>query len=229
MEFKVIYEDNHLIAVNKPSGVLSQGDNTGDLPIAEYVKTYIKKKYKKPGDVFLGVIHRLDRPVSGVTIFARTSKALSRMNEIFRKREIQKTYLAISHRMTPDGEAIITHYLSKDQKRNTATAYDKPKGSAKESSLEYRMLSRVDNAYLYEIKPQHGRPHQIRVQMSKIGCPLIGDLRYGSTKKTTNQSIGLHCFALEFIHPVKKTKIIIKTKPPKMPLWTQFDLRGLNI
>ena len=222
-KLKVLYEDNHLIAVYKPGGWLVQGDSTGDTPLSDYVKQYIKTKYKKSGDVFLGVIHRLDRPVSGLVIFARTSKALSRMNEMFREHNVQKTYFAICGERPKEIEGRLTHYLVKDKEKNRARAFaSKRTKDAKKSDLDYKLLASIANHHLLEVKPLTGRPHQIRVQLSKINCSIRGDLKYGSMHRNRGGFIHLHSYKLEFIHPVKKKPVMITCYPPKEQLWDKF-------
>ena len=222
-KLKVLYEDNHLIAVHKPAGWLVQADETKDTPLSEFVKQYIKIRYNKPGDVFLGVVHRLDRPVSGLVIFARTSKALSRMNQLFRERAIQKTYLAIVEERPKELEGHLTHYLIKDRQKNKAKAFvSKRTKEAKKADLDYRLLASIANHHLLEIKPLTGRPHQIRVQLSKMGCTIRGDLKYGAHQKNRNGSIHLHSHQLSFIHPVKKVPVEITAFPPKEQLWDKF-------
>ena len=202
---QVVYEDNHLIAVNKRAGQLVQTDNEAkESSLEEEIKTYIRKKYNKPGEAFLGVIHRLDRPVSGLCVFARTSKALERMNRLFSSREVQKTYYALVHGQPEKVEDTLVHYLTKDTSRNISHAYTRPRKEAVRAELNYRQLRRSDGFTLLEVKPLTGRPHQIRVQLSKIGCPIVGDLKYGSDTPNRDKSICLHAASLEFIHPVKK-------------------------
>ena len=221
--FKVLYEDNHLIAVFKPGGWLVQGDATGDKPLSDFVKEYIKVKYKKSGDVFLGVIHRLDRPVSGLVIFARTSKALSRMNELFREHKVKKTYFAIVENRPKEIEGRLTHYLVKDKEKNRARAFaSKRTKDAKKSDLDYKLLASIASHHLLEVKPLTGRPHQIRVQLSKINTSIRGDLKYGSLNRNRGGFIHLHSHKLEFIHPVKKEPIEIRCYPPKEQLWDKF-------
>jgi 23S rRNA pseudouridine1911/1915/1917 synthase len=223
--FKVLYEDNLLLAVNKPIGWLVQGDETGDKPLSEFAKDYIKERYNKPGAVFLGVPHRLDRPVSGVVVFARTSKALERMNSLFREREIEKTYLAITEEKPDPLEGHLTHYIFKDRTRNLAKALDMPSNrhkEAKKSDLDYRLLGSIGSHNLIEVKPLTGRPHQIRVQLSKIGCPIRGDIKYGFEQPNRDGSIHLHCLALSFVHPVKKEPVTIVADPPKEQIWDLF-------
>jgi 23S rRNA pseudouridine1911/1915/1917 synthase len=225
MNFQVIYEDNHLIAVNKPGGILVQGDITGDTPLLEMVKEYIKVRYQKPGDVFLGTIHRLDRPVSGVVIFARTSKALTRMNQIFLEREIQKTYYAITDVRPDPLTDTITDYLKKDNEKNIVKRYPNPSkrpSDAKISVLDYELIGEFGDNHLLKVNPHTGRPHQIRVQLSGINCPIRGDLKYGSTKTNRNGIIYLHCYKLSFIHPVKKEEVEIIAELPKDNIWNLF-------
>lgn len=222
---KIIYEDNHLIAVNKPAGWLVQGDETGDLPLSEWVKKYIKLRYKKPGAVYLGVIHRLDRPVSGAVVFARTSKALTRMNKLFQDRAVKKTYLAMT-RVRPEPLAgHLTHYILKDRDRNVAKAYDKVGNrtkAAKKSDLDYEMISEIDGHHLLKVNPLTGRPHQIRVQLASMGCSIKGDLKYGFKHPNHDGSICLHCLELSFIHPVKKEPVLIQAELPDSTSWIPF-------
>lgn len=224
---QIIHEDNHLIAVNKPPRWLVQGDETGDTPISEYVKQYIKLRYKKPGDVFLGTIHRLDRPVSGVVVFARTSKALTRMNKLFQERKVEKTYWAVVAERPKPISGTLTDYILKDSEKNKAKAYDKIGNrtkKAKKSELSYKLIKEIGNLHLLEIDPKTGRPHQIRVQLSKIGCPIWGDLKYGFRKANQDGSIHLHCRQLAFIHPVKKEPVIIEANPPNTQLWNTLEV-----
>lgn len=223
-KIRVLYEDNHLIAVFKPAGWLVQGDETNDVPLSEYVKKYIKVRYNKEGDVFLGVIHRLDRPVSGVVLFARTSKALTRMNEIFRERAAQKTYLAIVGNRPAELEGHLTHYLTKDPIKNKAKAFASQRSKdAKKSELTYRLVASIANHHLLEVKPLTGRPHQIRVQLAKINCSIRGDIKYGYPTRNRDHSIHLHSYKLAFIHPVKKEPVEIICSPPKEQLWDTFS------
>ncbi|MCB0519509.1 MAG: RNA pseudouridine synthase [Lewinellaceae bacterium] len=222
---EILYEDNHLIAINKPAGTLVQGDETGDRPLAEDVKAYIKEKYGKPGDVFLGVIHRLDRPVSGATIFARTSKALERMNKIFAEREVEKTYWAIVNKRPEPLEAHLTHYILKDSSRNVIKVFDQLSSRAKQAKkaeLDYRLIGEIGEHFLLEVSLQTGRPHQIRGQLAKIGCPIRGDLKYGFPKPNKDASIHLHCRRLSFVHPVSKEKVSILAKAPNDQIWNLF-------
>lgn len=225
---QVIYEDNHLIAVNKPAGVLVQGDSTEDVPLSDYVKDYIKVRYNKPGDVFLGVIHRLDRPVSGVVVFARTSKALGRMNRLFQERDIKKTYLAITAERPEPITGRLTHYIAKDRQRNIAKTFDQPSrrseaAGAKLSELDYEMIGEIGNYILLRVFPQTGRPHQIRVQLASIGCPILGDVKYGFSRPNEDASIHLHCRELSFVHPVKKESVRITAALPNDPVWDLFE------
>ena len=211
---EVLYEDNHIIAVNKKSGDIVQGDKTGDKTLGEKVEQYIIKKYNKPGKAFVGVIHRLDRPVSGVVLFAKTSKGLSRMNELFKQNKIQKTYWALTENTPKSKEGKLIHYLVKNPKNNKTTAFKDEKANSKKAELSYKMLSEQPFS-LIEIYPKTGRPHQIRVQIASLGCPIIGDLKYGASKPNEDQSICLHARYLDFIHPVKKEPIHIEAPLPK--------------
>lgn len=209
----ILFEDNHLLIINKPNNWLVQGDKTGDRTLTDWARVYIKRKYDKPGDVFLHPTHRLDRPVSGVLIFARTSKALERMNKMFRENEIQKIYLAIVKGKLTETEDTLIHYIEKDEKKNTVRAFSRAKTNAKYAELSYDVLAIGDSHSLVRVRPKTGRPHQIRVQFSKIGNPIKGDLRYGYPKANSDKSISLHAFAIIFNHPVKKEPIKIKCKP----------------
>ncbi|GJM34128.1 MAG: RNA pseudouridine synthase [Saprospiraceae bacterium] len=224
---QVLFEDNHLIAINKPAGWLVQGDATGDAPISDWVKGYIKQRYKKPGDVFLGVIHRLDRPVSGVVVFARTSKALTRMNQLFKDREVEKKYWAITGERPNPIEGSLTHFLLKDKTKNKAKALDRisnRSAEAKESTLNYKVIGVIGDHHLVEVHPITGRPHQIRVQLAKMGWAIRGDLKYGFHKANPDGSIFLHCRSLSFIHPVKKEPVTIVADPPDLQNWKMFDV-----
>lgn len=213
MDFEIIYEDNHLLAVNKPSGLLVQGDHTGDKALVDYGKEYLKEKYQKPGEVFLGVVHRLDRPVSGVVVLARTSKALSRMNQLFREQKVKKVYQALTdHKPNPTSGELI-HWLVKDPKKNKATAYAHQVPESKQAILNYKLLGK-GKPYRLEVYPSTGRPHQIRVQLASIGCLIIGDLKYGYPKPNRDQSISLHAKSLTFVHPVKKEPLVLEAIPP---------------
>ena len=218
----VLYEDNHLIAVKKEPGSIVQSDKTGDETLAEEVKAYIKRKYKKPGDVFLGIVHRLDRPVGGVIVFARTSKALTRMNELFREKKISKTYWAIVEEKPPREDGQLVNWLKKNQEKNRSRAYDIEVKDSKKAELTYRLMGRSKHYYYIEVHPKTGRHHQIRVQLAHLGCKIKGDVKYGA--KRTNKDGSIHLFArsLSFIHPVKKEKLIIRSNPPMDPLWNEM-------
>jgi 23S rRNA pseudouridine1911/1915/1917 synthase len=219
----VLYEDNHLLAINKKTGVLVQGDETGDEPLVEIAKQYIKEKYGKPGEVFLGVVHRLDRPVSGVVVFARTSKALSRMNDLFRSRETEKIYWAITDQKPAVTEATLIHWLKKDEKKNRTTVFKKETPEALRSELHYKLIASKNGRYLLEVHPITGRSHQIRVQLATAGCPILGDLKYGASGVTGDGSIALHARSLSFIHPVQKQNTFISAPTPDTDWWNEFD------
>ena len=220
---RVLYEDNHLIVVNKISGEIVQGDKTGDAPMSDFVKLYIKEKHDKPGDVFLGTVHRIDRPVSGLVIFARTSKALERMNKLFREKNIQKTYWAVVKNTPEKEQDTLISYLWKNEKQNKSYSTKVPKAGALLSELEYCIRSSSDNYSLLEVKPKTGRHHQIRVQLAAIGCPIKGDLKYGFNRSNENGSIHLHARAIEFEHPTTHELINIIAPPPADPLWDYFS------
>jgi 23S rRNA pseudouridine1911/1915/1917 synthase len=220
--FSVIFEDNHLLVVNKSPGVLVQGDATGDVPLVDLCKQYIKEKYTKPGAVFLGVVHRLDRPVSGIVVLARTSKALKRMNALFKNRETKKIYWAIVKHKPPKAEGILKHWLIKDDKKNKATAYEKETHGSQYAELRYCVKAQQEGHWLLEVNPVTGRPHQIRVQLASMGCPIRGDLKYGDKEAMTDGSICLHAKQLSFIHPIKKEAVIFEAPLPPMGLWKYF-------
>jgi 23S rRNA pseudouridine1911/1915/1917 synthase len=220
---EVLYEDNHLIAVYKKASDLAQGDRTGDESLDIEIKKYLAKKYNKPGDVYLGLVHRLDRPVSGVTLFARTSKALERLNEIFRTRQVKKTYLAIVKERPPDDEAVLTHFLKKNEAQNKTYVYDDEVKGSKEASLSYKLAGRSERFFLLEIELHSGRHHQIRAQLAKIGCPIKGDLKYGYPRSNEDGSVSLLARRLEFVHPVKKEKITITAHFPEGDVWKLFS------
>ncbi len=222
---QIIYEDNHLIAVNKPAGWLVQGDETGDVPISEFVKEYIKKRYNKPGDVYLGIIHRLDRPVSGIVLFARTSKALVRMNKLFQDRMVDKQYVAVVEHRPQELEGTLVNYLSKDKDRNVTKAYTSQKyKSAKRSELHYKYLGGLADHHLLQVSPTTGRSHQIRVQLAKMGSVIKGDKKYGAAHFNTDRgTIHLHAYQLSFMHPVKKEQVIIEADlPEKDQVWQMY-------
>lgn len=222
MKVEILYEDNHIIAVNKPSGALAQGDKTGDLPLVEYVKEYVKKKYNKPGDVFMGIPHRLDRPTSGILLFARTSKALARLNAMFQKKEIQKTYWAVVKNTPPQMEDTLIHYLQKNQQKNKSFAKTKPFDKTLKCELTYKVIGKSKTYKLLEVLPKTGRHHQIRVQLSTIGCPIKGDVKYGFKRPNEDKSIHLHARKIDFIHPVKKEAISITAPVPDDVVWQAF-------
>ena len=223
---QVVYEDNHIIIVNKESGEIVQGDKTGDRPLSEIVKDYIKEKYQKPGAVFLGVVHRLDRPVSGLVVFARTSKALTRLNKMFAEKDnIKKTYWAIVERekgivKSESGE--LTHWLVRNEQQNKSYAYDHEVPRSKKAQLRYRVLTQGDNYDLVEVELLTGRHHQIRCQLSTIGCPIKGDLKYGARRSNPDGSISLQSHRIEFIHPVSKETICIEAPIPNDSLWEKL-------
>lgn len=210
----VLYEDNHIIAVNKTNSEIVQGDKTGDEPLSETLKKYLKEKYNKPGEVFLGVTHRLDRPVSGVVIFAKTSKALTRLNEMFRNQEVKKTYWAIVKDRPAETEGRLEHYLLRNEKQNKSVAHTKMVPNAKKASLSYKLISHSDNYFLLEVQLETGRHHQIRCQLAKMGCPIKGDLKYGFPRSNPNGGISLHARYVEFVHPVSKQLIQITAPCP---------------
>ena len=216
---QVLHEDNHLIVINKRVGDIVQGDKTGDKPLSEVVKEYIKVKYNKPGEVFLGVIHRLDRPTTGIVIFARTSKALIRMNELFSNRETQKTYWAIVKNKPQNSEGNLVHYLKRNEKNNTSKAHIKEVPESKIASLDYKIIASLQNYYALEINLHTGRHHQIRAQLSAIGSPIKGDLKYGFDRSNPDGGIHLHARKLVFTHPVTKENIEIIAPTPKDVIW----------
>lgn len=219
----VLYEDNHIIVVNKAAGEIVQGDKTGDKPLSEIVKGYIKEKYAKPGEVFLGVVHRLDRPVSGVVCLARTSKALSRLNAMFADHSsVHKTYWALTAGTPPQSEGTLTHWLTRDEKTNKAKAYDREVPRSKKAILNYRVIGRSDRYTLIEVELLTGRHHQIRCQLAKIGCPIKGDLKYGAPRSNPDGSISLHARMLELEHPVSHQHICVTAPVPEDRLWQYF-------
>ncbi|WP_286761479.1 RluA family pseudouridine synthase [Salegentibacter sp. UBA1130] len=216
---QVLYEDNHIIVVNKRPGDIVQGDKTGDKPLSEVVKSYIKEKYNKPGNVYLGVVHRLDRPTSGIVLFSKTSKALPRLNKLFQQKEAKKTYWAIVKNVPPKDSDTLVHFLKRNPKQNKSYAHIKEVPESKKAILEYRLLKKLDNYFLLEVDLHTGRHHQIRSQLSAIGCPIKGDLKYGFDRSNKDASIHLHARELKFIHPVKKEEIHITAPPPDEVLW----------
>lgn len=220
----VVYEDNHLIIVNKSSSDIVQGDKTGDQPLSEKVAEFLRIKYNKPGDAFIGVVHRLDRPVSGLVIFAKTSKALARMNELFRADQVKKTYEAIVKNPPATLQGELVHYLVRNQQKNKSFAYDKAQKNAKEARLGYKVIGKSKSFTLLEIDLQTGRHHQIRTQLSKIGCPIKGDLKYGYPRSNLNGGISLHARRISFIHPVSKKEIDVVAPYPEGDLWNEFEL-----
>lgn len=220
--FEVIYEDNHLLVVNKASGILVQGDVTGDVPLVELCKQYIAAKYQKPGAVFLGVVHRIDRPVSGIVVLARTSKALERMNALFRENQTRKSYWAIAENKPPHESGNLIHWLKKDERKNKTTAYTRETIGALRSELNYRVIGHREGEWLLLVNPVTGRPHQIRVQLSSMGCPIKGDIKYGYSTPFEDGSIALHARRLEFIHPVRKETLIVEAPLPHTMPWKHF-------
>ena len=216
---EIVYEDNHLIIVNKACGEIVQGDRTGDEPLVETLKQWIKEKYQKPGNVFCGVIHRIDRPTSGLVVFARTSKGLSRMNELFRKGEVHKTYWAIVQNRPPKQTDTLTHYLVAHEKGNRTEVFDAPKEGAQKAVLKYRVIAEGERYHLLEVELLTGRKHQIRAQLSHIGCPIKGDLKYGARRSNPGGGISLQSHRICFQHPVSKLEIDITAPTPPQPLW----------
>lgn len=233
LQSDILFEDNHIIAINKKPSEIVQGDKTGDEPLSEKVKEYLRKTYNKPGEAYLGVAHRIDRPVSGVVIFAKTSKALARLNEMFRTKEVKKTYWAVvKNKPNPESGHLI-HYLKKNEQKNISRVYEKEIEGSLKAELDYKILFSSDNYHLLEINPHTGRHHQIRVQLSAIGCPIKGDVKYGFRRTNEDASIHLHARKVEFIHPVgknsngvnpvKKEMITIVANPPDEVLWNFFS------
>ena len=216
---EVLHEDNHIIVVNKRPGDIVQGDKTGDKPLSEVVKSYLKEKYNKPGNVYLGVVHRLDRPTSGIVLFSKTSKALPRLNKLFKDKDAKKTYWAVVKNSPPKEQDELVHFLKRNPKQNKSYANSKEVPESKKAILEYRLLKKLDHYYLLEIDLQTGRHHQIRSQLSAIGSPIKGDLKYGFDRSNKDASIHLHARELEFVHPVKNEKIHIIAPTPKDPIW----------
>ncbi|MFK7833792.1 MAG: RluA family pseudouridine synthase [Winogradskyella sp.] len=216
---QVLFEDNHIIIVNKRAGDIVQGDKTGDKPLSEVVKSYLKDKYNKEGNVYLGVVHRLDRPTTGIVLFAKTSKALPRLNKLFAEKTAKKTYWALVKNPPPNTNDTLIHWLKKNPKNNKSTAYKKEVDGSKKAILHYQIKQTLDNFNLLEIDLETGRHHQIRAQLSSIGCPIKGDLKYGFDRSNKDASISLHARTLRFVHPIKKEEIFITAPLPNDPLW----------
>lgn len=221
----VVYEDNHIIVVNKTASEIVQGDKTGDTPLSETVKEYLKVKYNKPGNVFIGVTHRLDRPVSGLVVFAKTSKALSRLNDMFRLGEVKKTYWAIVKERPKELEGELANWLVRNEKQNKSYAYDREVPNSKKAILRYKLIGHSQNYHLLEVDLQTGRHHQIRCQLAKMGCPIKGDLKYGSPRSNPDGSICLHARRVTFVHPVSKELIDLTAPLPEGNLWNGFDMK----
>jgi 23S rRNA pseudouridine1911/1915/1917 synthase len=220
---KILYEDNHLIAVRKRVGDIVQGDKTGDVPLSDMVKNFLRDKYQKPGNVYLGVVHRLDRPVSGVVLFAKTSKALPRLNKMFAEHKgVKKTYLAIVANKPSQPQGTLTHWLTRNEKQNTARAYDREVPGSKKAVLDYRLIAQSERYFLLEIELHTGRHHQIRCQLSKMGCPIRGDLKYGAPRSNPDGGISLHAWRLELEHPVSHQNIVIEAPLPEERLWQEI-------
>ena len=221
----ILFEDNHLIIFNKQPSQIVQGDKTGDTPLSDLLKAFIKERDHKPGNVFLGVVHRIDRPVSGVVIFAKTSKALTRLNEMIKAGQIHKTYWAVVKNKPPEESGHLLHYLKKNEEKNKSFAYDKEMAGSRKAELTYRLIGQSQNYFLLEVNLLTGRHHQIRTQLSKIGCPVKGDLKYGFDRSNPDGSIHLHARQIEFTHPVSKEEIRVVADPPDDKLWASFLLQ----
>ena len=219
---RIIFEDNHLLVINKDAGVLVQGDKTGDTPLSDLAKAYVKEKYQKPGEVFMGVIHRIDRPVSGLVLMARTSKALERMNEQFKNREIEKNYLAIVRNRPAANAGNLVHWLIKNPETNVTKAYEKEVPNSMRSELNYKLIGELEGFYLLEVNPITGRPHQIRVQLASMNCPIVGDNKYGYPRGNKDKSICLHAHQVKFMHPVKKEEMQLFAALPQDNFWQKF-------
>lgn len=223
MDFNILYEDNHILVANKPNNMLVQADTTGDVALEDLAKQYIKVKYNKPGAVFLNAVHRIDRPVSGVVIFARTSKALTRLNEQFRSKEIKKKYWAIVKNRPPQETATLEDYIRRDAQKNKSFICGKDGKDAKRASLTYTLIASSDNYHLLEIDLHTGRHHQIRCQLANMGCPIKGDLKYGAARSNKDGGISLHARSVEFTHPVTKETITVTAPVPEDNLWKDFE------
>ena len=219
IESRILFEDNHLIVINKKSGELSQGDKTNDITLPDLIKSYLKKKYKKPGNVFLGIVHRLDRPTSGLLVFAKTSKALSRLNQQFKLRTIRKTYWAIVEKLFPEKEGTLIHWMTKNTKKNISKAHKKEVLNSKKAILHFKCIQYFDKYTLLEISLETGRHHQIRSQLSSYGYPIQGDLKYGASRSNKNGNISLIAKMIEINHPIKNNKLQFSVNPEKVGLW----------
>lgn len=226
---RVLFEDNHLIVVNKRSSDIVQADRTGDPVLSDIIKSYLKKKYNKPGEVFCGTVHRIDRPVSGIVVFAKTSKALSRLTAFFKSRDVQKTYWAVVSETPPKNADVVRNFLWKDEALNKSFASNQPRGNAKESELSYQVIGKGEHYSFLEVKPKTGRHHQIRVTLSSIGCPIKGDVKYGSKRTNPNGGIHLHAREIEFPHPTKNKPVRIVAPVPEDSLWTAFLTSQFNL
>ena len=222
---QILHEDNHLIVVNKRVGDIAQGDNSGDKPLPDIVKEFLKEKYNKPGDVFLGVVHRLDRPTSGIVVFAKTSKALTRMNDLFSSRETQKTYWAVVKNKPPKEEDTLVHFIKRNQQNNTSKAHTKEVPESKKASLHYKIITKLDNYFALEIELHTGRHHQIRAQLQAIGCSIKGDLKYGFDRSNPDGGIHLHARKLSFVHPVSKEQITVVAPVPYDVIWKSIETK----
>lgn len=222
-ERDILFEDNHYIAINKRAGDLVQGDRTGDISLDKMTKDFIAKKYNKPNGAFLGVAHRLDRPVSGIVLFAKTSKGLERINRLFKTRDIHKVYWAVVRRRPPQPHGKLIHWLIKDSRKNITRAYKSEVRNGLRSELNYKLIAELNGYFLMEINPVTGRPHQIRVQLSQLGCPIVGDNKYGYPRGSLRKSICLHARRLEFVHPIKKEEVSIVAKLPMDGFWERFE------
>jgi len=226
---EVVYEDNHIIIVNKSCSEIVQGDKTGDKPLSEKVKEYLKDKYAKPGNVFCGVVHRLDRPVSGLVVFAKTSKALARLNNMFKDKEVKKTYWAIVADKPRNDEAVLEDYLVKNERQNKSYAHPKPVEGSKKAILDYRVIGKSDRYYLLEVHLHTGRHHQIRCQLANIGCPIRGDLKYGARRSNPDGGISLHARHIEFVHPVSHITVSVTAPVPDEGVWKAFKDRDSTL